>query len=240
MKMRSDKRKNNEIRKIKITPDYIKHAEGSCLIEAGNNRIVCTATFDDRVPAFLKGTGEGWITAEYGMLPRATEIRTYRDETRQGGRVKEIQRLIGRTLRTVTDLRAFGEATIKVDCDVIQADGGTRTLSVTGGFIVLVEAFKKLRRQRTIDYLPVKDYVAAVSVGIVNGEKLLDLSYGEDFKADVDMNVCMTGEGKIVEVQGTAEKEPFSPEDLNKLISLADKGIKEIIEIEKEIVGVIV
>lgn len=237
--MRADKRKNNEIRKIKIMPDYIKHAEGSCLIEAGNNRIVCTATFDDRVPAFLKGTGEGWITAEYGMLPRATEVRTYRDETREGGRVKEIQRLIGRTLRTVTDLKAFGEATIKIDCDVIQADGGTRTLSVTGSFIVLVEAFKKLRRRRTIDYLPIKDYVAAVSVGIVNGEKLLDLSYSEDFKADVDMNVCMTGEGKIVEVQGTAERTPFPPEDLNSLVSLAHKGIKEIIEIEKEIVGVI-
>lgn len=238
--MRADKRKNNEIRKIKITPDYIKHAEGSCLIEMGNTRIVCTATFEDRVPLFLKGSGGGWVTAEYGMLPRATGIRTYRDETREGGRVKEIQRLIGRVLRTVTNLRAFGEATIKIDCDVIQADGGTRTISVIGGFIVLVEAFKKLRNRRIITSLPIKEYLAAVSVGIVDGEKLLDLSYSEDSKADVDMNVCMTGESKIVEIQGTAEKEPFSPTDLDGLLSLAKKGIEEIIEVEKDIVGVII
>jgi ribonuclease PH len=238
--MRIDKRKNNQTREIKVTTDYIKHAEGSCLIEMGNTRVVCTATFEDKVPAFLKGTGEGWITAEYGMLPRATEIRTYREETRQGGRVKEIQRLIGRSLRAVTDLKAFGEATMKIDCDVIQADGGTRTVSITGGFIVLVGAFKKLRSQRIITALPVKDYLAAVSVGIVNGEKLLDLTYSEDSKAEVDMNICMTGEGKIVEIQGTAEKEPFSSEDLDNLISLAKKGIDEIIEVEKEIVGVII
>jgi len=238
--MRADKRKNNEIREIKVTLNYIKHAEGSCLIEMGNTRIVCTATFEDRVPLFLKGTGGGWITAEYGMLPRATEIRTYRDETREGGRVKEIQRLIGRVLRTVTDLKTFGEATIRIDCDVIQADGGTRTASITGGFIVLVEALKKLRSQRIITSLPIKNYLAAVSVGIVDGERLLDLTYREDSKAEVDMNVCMTGEGKIVEIQGTAEKEPFSPTDLDGLISLAKKGIEEIIELEKEIVGIII
>ncbi len=238
--MRADKRKNNEIREIKVTTDYIKHAEGSCLIEMGNTRVVCTATFEDKVPFFLKGTGGGWVTAEYGMLPRATGIRTYRDETREGGRVKEIQRLIGRSLRTITDLRAFGESTIKIDCDVIQADGGTRAVSVIGGFIVLVEAFKKLRNQRIIHSLPIKNYLAAVSVGIVDGEKLLDLTYSEDSKAEVDMNVCMTGEGKIVEIQGTAEKEPFSPADLDGLLSLAKKGIEEIIEIEKEIVGVII
>lgn len=238
--MRADKRKNNEIREIKVTTDYIRHAEGSCLIEMGNTRVVCTATFEDKVPFFLKGTGGGWVTAEYGMLPRATGIRTYRDETREGGRVKEIQRLIGRSLRTVTDLRAFGESTMKIDCDVIQADGGTRAVSVIGGFIVLVEAFKKLRNQRIIHSLPIKDYLAAVSVGIIDGEKLLDLAYNEDSKAEVDMNVCMTGEDKIVEIQGTAEKEPFSSKDLDTLLSLAKKGIGEIIGIEKDIVGIIV
>ena len=238
--MRADKRKNNEIREIEVNLNYIKHAEGSCLIEMGNTRVVCTATFEDKVPFFLKGTGGGWVTAEYGMLPRATGIRTYRDETREGGRVKEIQRLIGRSLRTVTDLRAFGESTMKIDCDVIQADGGTRAVSVIGGFIVLVEAFKKLRNQRIIHSLPIKDYLAAVSVGIIDGEKLLDLVYSEDSKAEVDMNVCMTGEDKIVEIQGTAEKEPFSSKDLDALLSLAKKGIGEIIEIEKEIVGIIV
>ena len=238
--MRADKRKNNEIREIEVNLNYIKHAEGSCLIEMGNTRVVCTATFEDKVPFFLKGTGGGWVTAEYGMLPRATGIRTYRDETREGGRVKEIQRLIGRSLRTVTDLRAFGESTMKIDCDVIQADGGTRAVSVIGGFIVLVEAFKKLRNQRIIHSLPIKDYLAAVSVGIIDGEKLLDLVYSEDSKAEVDMNVCMTGEDKIVEIQGTAEKEPFSSTDLDALLSLAKKGIGEIIEIEKEIIGVII
>ncbi|MDD5455137.1 MAG: ribonuclease PH [Candidatus Ratteibacteria bacterium] len=238
--MRADKRKNNQIRELKIVTNYIKHAEGSCLLEMGDTRIVCTATFEDRVPLFLKGTGSGWVTAEYGMLPRATGVRNYRDELIEGGRVKEIQRLIGRSLRTITDLRAFGESTIKIDCDVIQADGGTRTASITGGFIVLVEAFKKLRNQRVIHSLPVKDYLAAVSVGIVSGEKLLDLSFSEDSKAEVDMNVCMTGSGKLVEVQGTAEKEPFSPSDLEGMLSLAKKGIEEIIEIERDIVGVIV
>jgi len=237
--MRPDKRKNNQIRQIKVTTNYIKHAEGSCLLEMGDTRIVCTATFENKVPVFLKGAGSGWVTAEYGMLPRATGVRNYRNELMGGGRVKEIQRLIGRVLRTITDLRAFGESTVKVDCDVIQADGGTRVASIIGGFIVLVEAFKKLRNQRVIHSLPVKDYLAAVSVGIVKGEKLLDLSFSEDSKADVDMNVCMTGDGKIVEVQGTAEKEPFSKEDLDGLLSLAKKGVEEIIEIEKDIVGVI-
>lgn len=238
--MRADKRKNNQIREIKVELNYIKHAEGSCLIEMGDTRVVCTATFESRVPAFLKGTGGGWVTAEYGMLPRATGIRTYRDETREGGRVKEIQRLIGRVLRTVTDLRAFGESTMKIDCDVIQADGGTRVASVIGGFIVLVEAFKKLRNQRVIHSIPIKDYLAAVSVGIVEGEKLLDLAFSEDSKAEVDMNVCMTSNGKIVEIQGTAEKEPFSPTDLNDMLLLAKKGIEEIIDLEKDIVGVII
>jgi len=237
--MRPDKRKNNQIRQIKVTTNYIKHAEGSCLLEMGDTRIVCTATFENKVPVFLKGAGSGWVTAEYGMLPRATGVRNYRNELMGGGRVKEIQRLIGRVLRTITDLRAFGESTVKIDCDVIQADGGTRVASIIGGFIVLVEAFKKLRNQRVIHSLPVKDYLAAVSVGIVKGEKLLDLSFSEDSKAEVDMNVCMTSTGKIVEVQGTAEKEPFSKEDLDGLLSLAKKGIEEIIEIEKDIVGVI-
>jgi ribonuclease PH len=237
--MRADKRKNNELRKIKVQLDYIKHAEGSCLIEMGDTRVVCTATFEDRVPAFLKGTGGGWVTAEYGMLPRATGVRNYRNELMDGGRVKEIQRLIGRVLRTITDLRAFGEATIKIDCDVIQADGGTRVVSIIGGFIVLVEAFKKLRNRRIIHSLPIKDYLGAISVGIVDGEKMLDLAFSEDSKADVDMNVCMTSAGKIVEIQGTAEKEPFSPKDLDGLLSLAKKGIEEIIELEKEIVGII-
>jgi len=238
--MRVDKRKNNQIREIKVELNYIKHAEGSCLIEMGDTRIVCTATFESRVPLFLKGTGGGWVTAEYGMLPRATGVRNYRNELMEGGRVKEIQRLIGRSLRTITDLRAFGESTMKIDCDVIQADGGTRVASVIGGFIVLIEAFKKLRTQRGIHSLPIKDYLAAVSVGIVEGEKLLDLSFSEDSKAEVDMNVCMTSTGKIVEIQGTAEKEPFSTTDLDGMLSLAKKGIAEIIEIEKDIVGEII
>jgi ribonuclease PH len=238
--MRADKRKNNEIREMKVALDYIKHAEGSCLIEMGSTRVVCTATFEDRVPLFLKGTGSGWVTAEYGMIPRATGIRNYRNELLEGGRVKEIQRLIGRVLRTVTDLRGFGESTIKIDCDVIQADGGTRTVSVIGGFIVLVEAFKKLRTRRIIHSLPIKDYLGAISVGIIGGEKMLDLAYSEDSKAEVDMNVCMTSAGKIVEIQGTAEKEPFSVTDLDGMLSLAKKGIEEIIELEKDIVGIII
>ncbi|HIE43691.1 MAG TPA: ribonuclease PH [Candidatus Omnitrophica bacterium] len=238
--MRADNRKNNQIRGIKVTTNYIKHAEGSCFIEAGNTRIVCTATVEDRVPPFLKDTGGGWITVEYGMLPRATEIRTYRDGMRDSGRVKEIQRIIGRCLRGVVDLKSLGERTIKIDCDVIQADGGTRTLSITGGFVVLVEAVKKLKRERTISSWPVKDYLAAISVGIVDGQKLLDLAFSEDVKAEVDMNICMTGEGKIVEIQGTAERKPFTTKELEALISLAKNGIDEIIKMEKEELRIII
>ncbi|MBF0385558.1 MAG: ribonuclease PH [Candidatus Omnitrophica bacterium] len=225
-------RKNDDLRTVKVTKDYIKYAEGSCLIEFGETKVVCTATVENEVPPFLKNSSTGWITAEYGMLPRSCETRVKRNNP--SGRMQEIQRLIGRSLRAVVDLRLLGERTIKVDCDVIQADGGTRTASITGGFIALVLALSKMQEEGLLDELPVSDYVAAVSVGIRNSELLLDLDYDEDSNAEMDMNVVMVGKGKFVEVQGTAEGEPFPKEDLDELLVLAEKGIQELVEIQKE------
>jgi ribonuclease PH len=227
------------LRPTTITPNVLIHAEGSVLIEAGHTRVICAASIEDRVPPFLRNTGKGWITAEYGMLPRATGTRTQRESTagKVGGRTQEIQRLIGRSLRSVADLKALGERTIWIDCDVIQADGGTRTASITGGFVALVLALDRLRQQGVIKSVPVTHYVAATSVGIVQQTPLLDLAYEEDSTAEVDMNVVKTSGGKFIELQGTAETQPFDREQLNTLLSLADKGIEELIAKQREIVG---
>ena len=237
--MRPDERKNRELRLVKIKKNFNKYAEGSALIELGDTRVICTASVEERVPPFLKGKGHGWITAEYGMLPRSATERITRESSRGkvGGRTHEIQRLIGRSLRAVVDLNLLGERTIWIDCDVIQADGGTRTAAITGAFVAMIEALNKLHQQQLIKRLPVKDWVAATSVGIKDGEFLLDLCYREDSTAQVDMNVIMTGKGKFVEIQGTAEKEPFSSSDMEKLVSLARQGIKKLIRIQKKVVG---
>lgn len=235
--MRTDGRQHDKIRPVKVTKNYIKYAEGSVLINAGNTRIICSASMEERVPPHLKNTGTGWVTAEYSMLPRATNRRNVRDRVSTSGRVYEIQRLIGRSLRSIIDLNLLGERTIIIDCDVIQADGGTRTLSITGGFIALVEALRKLKKTRRIERYLVKDYLAAVSVGIVDERPMLDLIYEEDFKASVDMNVVMTGKGKFVEVQGTAEEEPFTGKEFSNLLAFAKKGIDELITVQKEVVG---
>lgn len=231
--MRPDGRKNDELRPIKIEKNFIKNADGSVLIEFGNTRVICTASIENKVPPFLKDQKKGWITAEYGMLPRSTPVRMLREATagRVGGRTHEIQRLIGRSLRAVVDLEKLGERTIWIDCDVIEADGGTRTASITGGYIALREAIKKAMNVGMITENPIKDSIAAISVGIVTGEPRLDLCYQEDSQAEVDMNIVMTGSGKFVEIQGTAEIMPFSKENLLQLLSLAEKGIREIIRI---------
>ncbi len=231
--MRADGRKNDEIRPIKITKDFIKNADGSVLIELGNTRVICTASIENKVPPFLKDQKRGWVTAEYSMLPRSTPVRMLRESTagRVGGRTHEIQRLIGRALRAVVDLEKIGERTIWIDCDVIEADGGTRTASITGGFIALREAINKAMQAGMISENPIKDTLAAISVGIVSGEPRLDLCYAEDSQAEVDMNVVMTGSGKFIEIQGTAEIMPFSKENLLQLVSLAEKGIREILRI---------
>ena len=215
------------------------HAEGSVLITAGHTKVICTASVEDRVPAFLRNTGKGWVTAEYGMLPRATSTRMQREASsgKVGGRTQEIQRLIGRSLRSVTNLPALGEKTIWVDCDVIQADGGTRTASITGAFVALALALEKLRERDAVRSIPLLDYVAALSVGIVDGEPLLDLAYDDDSRADVDMNIVKTGNGRFIEVQGTAEAEPFGREALMALLDLADHGITQLIEKQRAIVG---
>jgi ribonuclease PH len=215
------------------------HAEGSVLIEAGNTRVICTASVEDRVPPFLRNTGKGWVTAEYGMLPRATTTRTTREASsgKVGGRTMEIQRLIGRSMRAVVRLEDLGERTIWIDCDVIQADGGTRTAAITGAFVAMALAIGKLREQNTLRSLPIRDYVAATSVGIVAGMPLLDLAYEEDSKADVDMNIVKTGDGRYVEVQGTAEAEPFDRGALDGLLSLADQGIDQLFAAQRAIVG---
>jgi ribonuclease PH len=236
--MRIDGRKEDELREINIIRNYGRFAEGSCLIEQGNTRVLCTASIEEKVPQFLKGTNAGWVTAEYGMLPRSCKTRSLRESIRGsvGGRTHEIQRMIGRSLRAVVDLQALGERTIWIDCDVLQADGGTRTASISGGYIALYDALQWLIQNKKIEKNPIKDYLAAISVGIVNGKDLLDLNYEEDSNAEVDMNIIMTGSGKIVEIQGTAEKTPFSEEKLNELITLAKKGIEEIIKLEKNII----
>jgi ribonuclease PH len=234
---RSDGRSSGELRKIKITKDYTKHAEGSCLIEFGETRVICTASVEESVPPFLRNTGTGWVTAEYGMLPRSCTTRIHRDKAANSGRTQEIQRLIGRSLRGVVNLDKLGERTIKIDCDVIQADGGTRTASITGGFIALILALKKIKKSGLIKKIPVTDYVAAISVGIYKDELLLDLDYAEDANAEMDMNVVMVGKGKFIEVQGTAEGKAFSKGEMDKLLDLAKNGVKELVAIQKKSVG---
>jgi len=237
--MRSDQRPANELRPTTLTPNYLPNAEGSVFIEAGRTKVICTASIEDRVPAFLRNTGKGWVTAEYGMLPRATNTRTQREAStgKVGGRTQEIQRLIGRSLRTVTNLPALGERTVWIDCDVIQADGGTRTASITGAFVALALALGTLRERDVLRTIPLSDYVAAISVGIVDGEPLLDLAYEDDSRADVDMNIVKTGDGRFIEVQGTAEAMPFGQESLLTLLTLADQGIKQLIDKQRAIVG---
>jgi ribonuclease PH len=234
---RTDGRLPEELRKVKITKDYVKHAEGSCLIEFGDTRVICTASVEDGVPLFLRNKGEGWVTAEYGMLPRSCETRIRREKAAGSGRTQEIQRLIGRSLRGVIDLKKIGERTIKIDCDVIQADGGTRTASITGGFIALALALKTLKKQGLIDEIPLADFVAAVSVGVYDEALLLDLDYMEDSHAGMDMNVVMVGKGKFIEVQGTAEGRPFSKTEMDKLLDLAKTGIKELIVLQEKSLG---
>jgi len=237
--MRSDTRPSDQLRPITITPNYLEHAEGSVLIEAGRTRVICTASVEDRVPPFLRNTGKGWVTAEYGMLPRATSTRTQREASagKVGGRTQEIQRLIGRSLRAVTNLPALGERTVWIDCDVIQADGGTRTASITGAFVALALAVETLRKRDMLKTVPLSNYVAAISVGIVDGEALLDLAYEDDSRAEVDMNIVKTGDGRFIEVQGTAEAMPFGRDALNTLLDLADHGISQLIAKQRAIVG---
>ena len=228
----------NEMRTVKFSRHYTMHAEGSVLVEFGNTKVLCNATIEDRVPGFLKGKGEGWITAEYGMLPRSTQNRLNRETViKTAGRTYEIQRLIGRTMRAVIDTAALGERTFYLDCDVIQADGGTRTAAINGAFIALVDALRKVKDQKRIRKIPVQDYLAAVSIGIVDRQTLLDLCYIEDSQADVDMTIVMTGSGRIVEVQAGGEGTTFSQEDLNRLIEEGGKGIKKIVKWQKEILG---
>jgi ribonuclease PH len=237
--MRPDGRKFDELRDIKITRNYLKSAEGSVLIEMGDTKVICAASIENKVPPFLRDMNRGWVTGEYAMLPRATDTRTVRESARGkiGGRTHEIQRLIGRSMRSVVDLDALGERTIWLDCDVIQADGGTRTASITGAFVALKDAVSFAMENKLIDVQPVKDYVAAISVGIVDGEVRLDLPYIEDSNAEVDMNVVMTGAGKFIEVQGTAETNPFSSDQLHDMLGLAESGIKKLIAIQKEVLG---
>lgn len=235
--MREDGRNYNELRPVKITRHYIKYAEGSVLIETGDTKVICTATVEEKVPPFKKDTGEGWITAEYSMLPRSTQTRNPRDisKLKQSSRSQEIQRLIGRSLRNVVDLKLLGERQITIDCDVIQADGGTRTASITGAFVALVDACRKLMDDGIINENPVRDYVAATSVGIVNGRILLDLCYSEDSHADVDMNVVMTGTGEFIEIQATGEQTSFTKAQLDELLELASGGITRLINIQKQV-----
>ncbi|HEV8254491.1 MAG TPA: ribonuclease PH [Vicinamibacteria bacterium] len=236
---RIDGRAPDQIRPVTITPRFIKHAEGSALIEVGDTRVVCAVSIEERVPQFLKGSGEGWITSEYGMLPRATTTRVQREVSkgRPSGRTHEIQRLIGRSLRAVVNLKALGERTLWIDCDVIQADGGTRTASITGAFVALVDALRFLKNRGAFGEIPLLDFVAATSVGKVGGEILLDLGYEEDSRAEVDMNVVKTGAGRYVEIQGTAESSSFDDEELKRLLTAADKGIQELIALQKQAVG---
>jgi ribonuclease PH len=237
--MRQDGRRNDEVRAVKVTRDFLKTAEGSVLIEMGDTKVICAASIEEKVPPFLKEQKKGWVTAEYGMIPRSTHTRMMRESVsgRVGGRTHEIQRLIGRALRSVVNLEALGERTVWVDCDVIQADGGTRTASITGAFVSVAAAIRFAMEKGLIMKSPLRDYLAAISVGIVHGEPVLDLCYAEDSTAEVDMNIVMTGDGRFVEVQGTAEGIPFSRRDLDALIGLAEKGIGDLISIQKKAIG---
>jgi ribonuclease PH len=236
---RLDGRASDAIRPTRLTSDFTVHAEGSVLIEVGRTRVICTASIEERVPPFLRGSGKGWVTAEYGMLPRATLTRTTREAStgKLGGRTQEIQRLIGRSLRAVTNTTELGERTVWIDCDVIQADGGTRTASITGGFVALVLALERLRGQGGVPRVPITDYVAATSVGVITGTPMLDLAYDEDSRAEVDMNVVKTSDGRFIELQGTAETKPFDRMSLDALLALADKGIKELMDKQRDVVG---
>lgn len=233
--LRIDGRMNDKIRPVKITPGYIKHAEGSCLVEMGNTKIICCASIDQKVPPHLKDSGTGWITAEYSMLPRATTTRNQRERARLSGRTFEIQRLIGRALRSAVDLRQLGELTILIDCDVIQADGGTRVAAITGGYVALVEALRAIKTRKSLSSIPVKNQVAAISVGLVNGQMLLDLCYEEDARAEVDMNVVANSNQEFIEIQGTGETRSFTKEELDELLSLAQKGIGELLKIQRAV-----
>ncbi|MCX5913196.1 MAG: ribonuclease PH [Deltaproteobacteria bacterium] len=234
--MRSDGRKYNEMRPVKITRRFLKHPEGSVLIEIGNTKVICTASIEEDVPRFLKNSEQGWVTSEYAMLPRSTLTRTPRESAtgRVGGRTHEIQRLIGRSLRTVVDLTSFGKRTIWIDCDVIQADGGTRTAAITGSFVALADAFRFLNKKKLLTSPPLRDSLAAISVGMLGGKIHLDLNYQEDSRAEVDMNFVMTGSGGLVEVQGTAERNPFTPDDLNKMMAAARKAIFKLTRLQSE------
>ncbi len=236
--MRPDGRNNNEIRTVRIQRNFIETAEGSVLISMGNTRVICTASIEEKVPPFLKDQKKGWITAEYAMLPRSTQTRTFRESSsgKVSGRTHEIQRLIGRALRSVVDLSILGERTIWIDCDVIQADGGTRTAAITGAFIALSDAIQYALKKGLIERTPLQEYVAAISVGVVDGQNMIDLRYSEDSMAEVDMNIVMTQHGKFVELQGTAEGTPFSRESLDHLIQLAEEGISQLIDIQKKVI----
>jgi len=237
--MRQDGRSPTELRPVSIQKGVLRYAEGSALIEVGNTRVLCAASVEEGVPGFLKGSGKGWVTAEYGMLPRATATRTPREAAKgkQGGRTLEIQRLIGRSLRAVTDLQAFGERTVWIDCDVLQADGGTRTASITGAYVALVEAFRTAVRRNWTSVVPIHQPVAAVSVGVAGGRALLDLDYREDSSADIDMNVIMTGDGELVEVQATGEERPFSRAQLDALLDLAWGGVQQLLALQAAALG---
>lgn len=236
---RESGRKADEMRKVTIIKNFIHHPQGSVLIQVGLTKVICAATVEEKVPFFLRDKKSGWITAEYSMLPSSTHTRTSREATRgkQTGRTQEIQRLIGRSLRCVVDLTQLGERTIWIDCDVIQADGGTRCAAITGAFVAMVLAMKKLKKNKLIDTVPVREFVAATSVGIVDGQKVLDLEYSEDSQASVDMNLVKTSSGKFVEIQGTAEKEPFDDEQMTTMLALGEKGIKELIALQKKTIG---
>jgi len=231
--IRHDGRRPDQLRPVTITRNYLRHPEGSVLVEFGETKVICTASVEDRVPPFLRGQGQGWVTAEYGMLPRATSTRMTRDANRVGGRSQEIQRLVGRSLRAVVEMAKLGERTFWVDCDVIQADGGTRTAAITGGFVALADAFAKLVQGGLLPGLPFRDCVAATSVGVVGGRAVLDLDYREDSAAEVDMNVVMTGAGEFVEIQGTAEHVPFGWERLQEMLTLAASGIQRLVALQR-------
>ncbi len=237
--MRIDGRNDDQLRPIHIIPNVNKFAEGSVMIEVGDTKVLCTATIEERLPPFMRGGGKGWVTAEYSMLPRATETRNIRESSKGklGGRTMEIQRLIGRALRSVVELEKLGERSIWLDCDVIQADGGTRTASITGAFVAMVIAMGKLKEQGVIDRIPVRDFLAATSVGVFEGKAILDLSYVEDSQVQVDMNIVQTGAGKFVELQGTGEEAPFTSEELEQMLRLGRKGIKEIIDLQRTVLG---